>query len=198
MRNDQLRHLRRPPHRARGRRLRPDLANSISTNRVEGRTYFGLAMSYEIPLGSGGDRSVEMFGAIENLFDTEARDRAGRRRRRRLELSDQPGVSSTPSARASGRACGLRTEGCGPLRRYAAPPRKRGRTGRLNPPPFTGEVSRSGRRGPVLEPDAVAALERRASRAPRPGVAISRPSASSTWRTLAPARRSTSPARPCR
>src|SRR5690606_27231299 len=27
----------------------PTLKNSINTNRVEGRTYFGLAMSYEIP-----------------------------------------------------------------------------------------------------------------------------------------------------
>ncbi len=44
----------------------PHLANSISTNRVEGRTYFGLAMSYEMPLGGS---SVEWFGAIENLFD---------------------------------------------------------------------------------------------------------------------------------
>ena len=48
----------------------PTLRNSINTNRVEGRTYFGLAMSYEIPLG-GTDRSVEVFGAIENLFDTK-------------------------------------------------------------------------------------------------------------------------------
>lgn len=49
----------------------PTLPDSISTNRVEGRTYFGLAMSYEIPLASGDDRSVEVFGAIENLFDTD-------------------------------------------------------------------------------------------------------------------------------
>ena len=49
----------------------PTLADSISTNRVEGRTYFGLAMSYEIPVGSGGDQSVELFGAVENLFDTK-------------------------------------------------------------------------------------------------------------------------------
>lgn len=47
----------------------PTLANSISNNHVEGRTYFGLAMSYEIPVGSGGDQSVEIFGAVENLFD---------------------------------------------------------------------------------------------------------------------------------
>ena len=49
----------------------PHLANSINTNRVEGRTYFGLAMSYEILLGSSDERSVEVFGSIENLFDTK-------------------------------------------------------------------------------------------------------------------------------
>lgn len=48
----------------------PFLPNSINNNRVKGRTYFGLAMSYEIPIGtSGGDQAVEVFGAIENLFD---------------------------------------------------------------------------------------------------------------------------------
>jgi iron complex outermembrane receptor protein len=41
--------------------------NSINTNRVDGATYVGLAMSYEIELG--GDRVVEVFGAIDNLFD---------------------------------------------------------------------------------------------------------------------------------
>ena len=54
-----------------GTKVPLSLINSISTNRVEGRTYFGLAMSYEIPVGSGGDSSVELFGAIENLFDTD-------------------------------------------------------------------------------------------------------------------------------
>jgi hypothetical protein len=49
----------------------PTLPDSISTNRVEGRTYFGLAMSYAIPLGSGDDREVEVFGAIDNIFDTD-------------------------------------------------------------------------------------------------------------------------------
>jgi hypothetical protein len=49
----------------------PTLPDSISTNRVEGRTYFGLAMSYAIPLGSGTDREVEVFGAIDNIFDTD-------------------------------------------------------------------------------------------------------------------------------
>jgi len=49
----------------------PTLRNSINTNRVEGRTYFGLAMSYEIPIGTTGDRSVEVFGAIDNVFDTK-------------------------------------------------------------------------------------------------------------------------------
>jgi outer membrane receptor protein involved in Fe transport len=46
----------------------PHLPDSISTNRVEGRTYFGLAMSYEMPVGNS---SVELFGAIENLFDED-------------------------------------------------------------------------------------------------------------------------------
>lgn len=48
----------------------PTLPNSINTNRVEGRTYVGLAMSYAIDLG-GNDRSVEVFGAIDNLFDVK-------------------------------------------------------------------------------------------------------------------------------
>ncbi|MXO67109.1 TonB-dependent receptor [Altererythrobacter endophyticus] len=47
----------------------PTLPDSINTNRVAGVTYFGLAMSYQIPVGSGGDQNVEVFGAIENLFD---------------------------------------------------------------------------------------------------------------------------------
>ena len=47
----------------------PTVTNSISTNRVDGASYFGLAMSYEIPLGGGNDRYVELFGTIDNLFD---------------------------------------------------------------------------------------------------------------------------------
>lgn len=47
----------------------PTLPNSININRVRGATYFGLAMSYAIPIGNGGDRSVEIFGAINNIFD---------------------------------------------------------------------------------------------------------------------------------
>lgn len=49
----------------------PQLINSISTNRVKAATYFGLAMSYEIPLGSTKDRNVEIFGTAENIFDTK-------------------------------------------------------------------------------------------------------------------------------
>lgn len=49
----------------------PALPDSINTNRVEGRTYFGLAMSYAIPLGTDTDREVEIFGAIDNIFDTD-------------------------------------------------------------------------------------------------------------------------------
>jgi hypothetical protein len=48
----------------------PTLPNSVTTNRVEGRTYFGLAMSYEIPVGHR-DQYVEVFGAIDNLFDSK-------------------------------------------------------------------------------------------------------------------------------
>jgi outer membrane receptor protein involved in Fe transport len=49
----------------------PQLLNSISTNRVKGVTYFGLAMSYEIPIGGGKDRNVEIFGTADNIFDTK-------------------------------------------------------------------------------------------------------------------------------
>jgi iron complex outermembrane receptor protein len=53
-------------------RYDPTLPDSINDNTVDGRTYFNLAMSYEIPLpGGSGDRSVEIFGSIENLFDTD-------------------------------------------------------------------------------------------------------------------------------
>lgn len=47
------------------------LPDSITTNRVDGATYFGLAMSYELMVGNSGDQSVELFGAIDNLFDTK-------------------------------------------------------------------------------------------------------------------------------
>jgi len=47
----------------------PTLANSISNNRVKSATYFNIAMSYQIPLGAGENEHVELFGAIENLFD---------------------------------------------------------------------------------------------------------------------------------
>jgi iron complex outermembrane receptor protein len=49
----------------------PTLKNSISTNRVDGRTYFGLAMSYKVPMGGSLDQYVEFFGAIDNLFDRD-------------------------------------------------------------------------------------------------------------------------------
>jgi outer membrane receptor protein involved in Fe transport len=48
----------------------PSLPRSISVNRFEGATYFDLAMAYEIPMAAG-DRSVEIFGKIENLFDKD-------------------------------------------------------------------------------------------------------------------------------
>lgn len=46
----------------------PTVENSINTNRVKGASYFNLAMTYRIPMGSG-DRHVELFGAIDNIFD---------------------------------------------------------------------------------------------------------------------------------
>src|SRR5690606_20789480 len=50
----------------------PGIQNSISSNRVEGASYFGLAMSYRIPLASRSDTQyVELFGAIDNLFDKQ-------------------------------------------------------------------------------------------------------------------------------
>ena len=47
----------------------PHLANSINTNRVEGRTYVGLAMSYAFDI-NGGASDIELFGAIDNVFNT--------------------------------------------------------------------------------------------------------------------------------
>lgn len=47
----------------------PGMEDSINTNRVDGATYFGLAMSYEIPLDQDFGRAVEIFGKIDNLFD---------------------------------------------------------------------------------------------------------------------------------
>jgi hypothetical protein len=47
----------------------PNKPNSISTNRVAGASYFGLAMSYKVPLRGADDRHVELFGTIDNLFD---------------------------------------------------------------------------------------------------------------------------------
>lgn len=41
----------------------PAATNSISTNRVAGRTYFNLAASYQL------NTAVELFGAVTNLFD---------------------------------------------------------------------------------------------------------------------------------
>ncbi len=49
----------------------PTLPDSINNNRVDGATYFNLAMSYELPIGNGGGQYVEVFGSVENLFDTK-------------------------------------------------------------------------------------------------------------------------------
>ena len=48
----------------------PSLQYSINTNRVKSASYFGLAASYKVPYGSGGDQQyVELFGTIDNIFD---------------------------------------------------------------------------------------------------------------------------------
>lgn len=47
----------------------PTLENSINTNRVKGASYFNIAMSYQIPIGTSGGRHVEVFAAMENIFD---------------------------------------------------------------------------------------------------------------------------------
>jgi outer membrane receptor protein involved in Fe transport len=47
----------------------PSIANSITTNRVKGATYYNVAMSYKIPLGADDEQYIEVFGTIENLFD---------------------------------------------------------------------------------------------------------------------------------
>src|SRR5690606_37749085 len=47
----------------------PGIEDSISTNRVDAVSYYGLAMSYQIPLDSSRDRYVELFGSINNIFD---------------------------------------------------------------------------------------------------------------------------------
>lgn len=49
----------------------PTLKNSISRNVVSARTYFNIAMSYKVPLGSSLDEYVEIFGTVENLFDKD-------------------------------------------------------------------------------------------------------------------------------
>lgn len=49
----------------------PTLPDSISNNRVESATYVSLAMSYEIPYGKSSDGVVEVFGSLENIFDTK-------------------------------------------------------------------------------------------------------------------------------
>jgi iron complex outermembrane receptor protein len=49
----------------------PTRQNSISTNRVKGASYFNLAMSYRIPMGTAENRYIELFGTIDNLFDRD-------------------------------------------------------------------------------------------------------------------------------
>ncbi|MBN8830515.1 MAG: TonB-dependent receptor [Sphingomonadales bacterium] len=47
----------------------PTKLNSINTNRVDGASYFGVAMSYQIPLGTSEMQHVELFATVDNLFD---------------------------------------------------------------------------------------------------------------------------------
>jgi len=49
----------------------PTLPNSVNLNRVPARTYVNLALSYALPVGGAHDRDVELFGSIENLFDSK-------------------------------------------------------------------------------------------------------------------------------
>lgn len=48
----------------------PTLINSINDNTVSARTYVTLALNYRLPIGSSDDQ-FEVFGIIENLFDTD-------------------------------------------------------------------------------------------------------------------------------
>lgn len=47
----------------------PTKTNSINTNRVEGASYFAIAMSYQIPLGASDTRYAEVFASVDNIFD---------------------------------------------------------------------------------------------------------------------------------
>lgn len=49
----------------------PALQGNYNFNEVDSATYVNLAMSYELPVGSGGDDFIELFGTIENLFDKD-------------------------------------------------------------------------------------------------------------------------------
>jgi len=48
-------------------RYDPTLRNSVNRNRLPSRTYFNLTGSYD--LWTDGDRKIQLFGAIDNLFD---------------------------------------------------------------------------------------------------------------------------------
>jgi len=49
----------------------PTAPGSVSVNRVDAATYVNLALSYEIPFGNGPGEAMEIFGAVENLFDRD-------------------------------------------------------------------------------------------------------------------------------
>lgn len=48
----------------------PTAANSVNLNRVPARTNVNLALSYRIPVNNGGSSQIELFGSVDNLFDT--------------------------------------------------------------------------------------------------------------------------------
>jgi len=48
----------------------PSLINSINVNRVPSRTYLTVALTYRLPVGASDDQ-YEVFGLVENLFDTD-------------------------------------------------------------------------------------------------------------------------------
>jgi len=46
-----------------------DLPNSINTNHVASAVYFNLSLSQRVSIGGSKDRSFELFGLINNIFD---------------------------------------------------------------------------------------------------------------------------------